>query len=171
MWQQIFLIFVGLSSGIIIAGGVVGLMIGLSIVPRYAGITHTADHMLLYEDMTFLGIVLGNLFCLFQPSLPLGNIFLILYGIFSGIFLGSWILALAEVADVFPVFCRRIHLTRGLPVIIIAIAAGNLQDASYFTFSDGNKPSHYMHKTYKSQKKSCLFANIFISPQNLSGKE
>ena len=124
MWQQIFLIFVGLSSGIIIAGGVVGLMIGLSIVPRYAGITHTADHMLLYEDMTFLGIVLGNLFCLFQPSLPLGNIFLILYGIFSGIFLGSWILALAEVADVFPVFCRRIHLTRGLPVIIIAIAAG-----------------------------------------------
>ena len=46
MWQQIFLIFVGLSSGIIIAGGVVGLMIGLSIVPRYAGITHTADHML-----------------------------------------------------------------------------------------------------------------------------
>ena len=106
MWQQIFLIFVGLSSGIIIAGGVVGLMIGLSIVPRYAGITHTADHMLLYEDMTFLGIVLGNLFCLFQPSLPLGNIFLILYGIFSGIFLGSWILALAEVADVFPVFCR-----------------------------------------------------------------
>ena len=161
MWQQIFLSFVGLSSGIIIAGGVVGLMIGLSIVPRYAGITHTADHMLLYEDMTFLGIVLGNLFCLFQPSLPLGNIFLILYGIFSGIFLGSWILALAEVADVFPVFCRRIHLTRGLPVIIIAIAA----------FSDGNKLSHYMHKTHKSQKKSCLFANILVSSQNLSGKE
>ena len=52
MWQQIFLIFVGLSSGIIIAGGVVGLMIGLSIVPRYAGITHTADHMLLYEDIS-----------------------------------------------------------------------------------------------------------------------
>ena len=123
MWQQIFLIFVGLSSGIIIAGGVVGLMIGLSIVPRYAGITHTADHMLLYEDMTFLGIVLGNLFCLFQPSLPLGNIFL-----------GSWILALAEVADVFPVFCRRIHLTRGLPVIIIAIAAGKFAGCFLFYF-------------------------------------
>lgn len=134
MWQQIFLIFVGLSSGIIIAGGVVGLMIGLSIVPRYAGITQTADHMLLYEDMTFLGIVLGNLFCLFQPSLPLGNIFLILYGIFSGIFLGSWILALAEVADVFPVFCRRIHLTRGLPVIIIAIAAGKFAGCFLFYF-------------------------------------
>ena len=41
MWQQIFMGFVGLCSGVVIAGGVVGLMIGLSIVPRYAGITHT----------------------------------------------------------------------------------------------------------------------------------
>ena len=52
MWQQIFLGFLGLCSGIIIAGGAVGLMIGLSIVPRYAGITRTADSVLLYEDMT-----------------------------------------------------------------------------------------------------------------------
>ena len=48
MWQQIFLGFVGICSGVIIAGGAVGLMIGLSIVPRYAGITHTADSLLLY---------------------------------------------------------------------------------------------------------------------------
>ena len=151
MWQQIFLIFVGLSSGIIIAGGVVGLMIGLSIVPRYAGITHTADHMLLYEDMTFLGIVLGNLFCLFQPSLPLGNIFLILYGI--------------------PFSVGEFISPAGFPSLLLPLPPENLQDASFFTFSDGNKLSHYMHKTHKSQKKSCLFANIFISSQNLSGKE
>ena len=35
--------------------GLTGLMIGLSIIPRYAGITHTADHILLYEDITFWG--------------------------------------------------------------------------------------------------------------------
>ena len=62
MWQQIFLGFAGICSGVIIAGGAVGLMIGLSILPRYAGITHTADSILLYEDMTLLGFVLGNLF-------------------------------------------------------------------------------------------------------------
>ena len=43
MLQQIFLGFIGLCSGFIIAGGLIGLLIGLSIVPRYAGITHTAD--------------------------------------------------------------------------------------------------------------------------------
>ena len=47
MWQQIFLGFAGICSGVIIAGGAVGLMIGLSILPRYAGITHTADSILL----------------------------------------------------------------------------------------------------------------------------
>ena len=35
MWQQIFLGFVGICSGVIIAGGAVGLMIGLSIVHTY----------------------------------------------------------------------------------------------------------------------------------------
>ena len=79
MWQQIFLGFLGLCSGIIIAGGAVGLMIGLSIVPRYAGITRTADSVLLYEDMTLLGFVFGNVFCLFHFSLPLGIPFLIVF--------------------------------------------------------------------------------------------
>lgn len=60
-----FLGFTGLCSGFIIAGGLTGLMIGLSIIPRYAGITHTADHILLYEDITFWGTELGNLFFLF----------------------------------------------------------------------------------------------------------
>lgn len=134
MWQQLFLAFLGLCSGMIIAGGVVGLMIGLSIIPRYAGITRTAAQISLYEDMTFLGITFGNLFCLFEPSLPLGTPFLILYGLFSGIFLGAWILALAEIADIFPIFCRRIKLTEGLSAIIISVAAGKSVGCLLFYF-------------------------------------
>ena len=37
MLEQIFLGFTGLCFGFIIAGGLTGLMIGLSIIPRYAG--------------------------------------------------------------------------------------------------------------------------------------
>lgn len=124
MWQQIFLGFLGLCSGAIIASGVAGLLIALSIIPRYAGITHTGEHVLLYEDMALMGIVAGNLSYLFSFPIPLGAPFLIIFGICSGIFLGSWVLALAEIADMFPVFARRIRLTKGLPAIIICIAAG-----------------------------------------------
>ena len=56
MFQYIFLGFVGLCSGVIIAGGITGLLMGLSIVPRYAGITRTADHILLYEDLSLIHI-------------------------------------------------------------------------------------------------------------------
>ncbi len=124
MLQQIFLGFIGLCSGFIIAGGLTGLLIGLSIIPRYAGITHTQDHILLYEDITLLGTELGNLFYLFHWSFHPGIPFLILYGLFSGIFLGGWIMALAEMADVFPIFARRIRFRKGLSFTILCIAAG-----------------------------------------------
>ena len=102
--------------------------------PRYAGITHTSDHILLYEDVSLLGTVLGNLYFLFRFPIPLGKPFLILYGTFSGIFLGGWILALAEMADVFPIFSRRIRLTEGMPVIIIAVALGKLLGSMLFYY-------------------------------------
>jgi stage V sporulation protein AB len=124
MLQQIFLGILGLCSGIVIAGGTVGLLIGLSIVPRYAGITHTGSYLLLYEDVVFAGAVFGNLWYLFSWKLPFGSLFLGMYGLFSGIFLGGWILALEEIADIFPVFTRRIRLTQGLPLVILALAVG-----------------------------------------------
>ena len=124
MLQQVFLSIVGFCSGIIIAGGVVGLLIGLSIVPRYAGITHTGKHILLYEDITLLGIVCGNLFFLYGWHIPGGTFTLLLYGLFSGIFLGGWIMALAEMADVFPIFSRRIKLRKGFPYMVKAAAVG-----------------------------------------------
>ena len=50
MFQQILLAVIGFSSGVIIAGGVVGLLIGLSIVPRYAGSTYYYMKILLYLE-------------------------------------------------------------------------------------------------------------------------
>lgn len=124
MWQQIFLAVIGFCAGIIVAGGVVGLLIGLSIVPRYAGNTHTGKHVLLYEDITLLGIITGTLFFLYQWPIPGGRVFLAICGLFFGIFLGGWIMALAEMADVFPIFSRRIKFTEGMPMAVIAIALG-----------------------------------------------
>ena len=134
MLQQFFLMVIGFCSGIIISGGVVGLLIGLSIVPRYAGITRTGKHILLYEDITLLGITVGNLFYIYGWHIPGDTFFLILYGLFSGIFLGGWIMALAEMADVFPIFSRRIKLTTGIRLIVIAVALGKTLGAIYYFY-------------------------------------
>ena len=134
MFQQIFLAVIGFCAGVIIAGGVVGLLIGLSIVPRYAGVTHTGKHILLYEDITLLGIVFGNLFFLYGWHIPGGVVFLGLCGLFSGIFLGGWIMALAEMADVFPIFSRRIKLTNGIRLVVIAVALGKILGSLYYFY-------------------------------------
>lgn len=78
----------------------------------------------LYEDMSLLGTVAGTIVTLFPVRIPLGPFFLAVCGVFFGIFLGGWILALAEIAKVFPVFARRLKLTQGLSLVIISIAAG-----------------------------------------------
>ena len=90
MPELFFLCFMGFCAGIIVAGGVSGLLIGLSIVPRYAGITHTAECIFLYEDMSLLGTVAGTVIFLFHIPLSLGPWFLALCGVFFGIFLGGW---------------------------------------------------------------------------------
>ena len=50
MWQQIIMGIIGLCAGFAIASGAVALVIGLGIIPRYAGVTKTPEHILWYED-------------------------------------------------------------------------------------------------------------------------
>ena len=126
MWQQIGMAIVGFGGGMIAAGGMVALLIGLGITPRFAGITHTSDRILLYEDFTMLGAVAGNVLQLYEPSLAVGKIGLAVYGLGAGMFLGAWILALAEMVDVFPIAIRRLKIKVGVPLIIVTVAAAKI---------------------------------------------
>ena len=126
MTSQIVLGIIGLSSGFIVAGGVIALSIGLGIITRYAGLTHTAKRVWLYEDAVLLGGVAGTVMTVYQVSVPLGGIGLAVMGLFSGIFVGSWILALAEIVNLFPVFARRVGLTKGMSLVVAAIALGKI---------------------------------------------
>ncbi len=134
MWEQIAMGFLGLCAGGIVVSAAVAFLIGLGIIPRYAGITHTADKILLYEDFMILGALAGNVFYVFRLQIPLGAWGLGIYGLFSGIFLGGWILALAEMADIFPIVVRRIKLRHGIPVIVVAIALGKIAGSLWFFY-------------------------------------
>ncbi|MBS6194899.1 MAG: stage V sporulation protein AB [Clostridiales bacterium] len=124
MWTQIGLGVIGLCFGGVIASGVVAFMISLGIAVRYAGITRTASRIRLYEDCSILGAFLGNICFLYNGSLPLGTAGVMIYGVFAGIFLGSWIIALGEVVNIFSIMARRIGLTKGIGLVIISMALG-----------------------------------------------
>ena len=122
--EHVLLTIIGFSAGFIVAGGVVALMVGLGIITRFIGVTHTGKHVRYFEDAILLGAVVGTVLTVYEMSLPVGAWILAVGGLFMGIFVGGWILALAEVINVFPVYCRRLGITKGLSWIVVFIAAG-----------------------------------------------
>lgn len=100
------------------------LLIALGVIARFAGKTNTASWVLYYEDAAALGGIFGNLFSLYQFRIPVGITGAALFGLFSGIFTGTWAMALTEIVDAVPVFTRRIHLKEGIPWLILAMALG-----------------------------------------------
>ncbi len=102
-----FLALIGISAGMVVAGGVFSFIVELGVISDFADRTHTAKHILFYEDMVSAGAVLGNLFQIFEVHLPGRSIFLGIFGLFGGIFVGCWAMALAEILNVFPIFIVR----------------------------------------------------------------
>lgn len=125
---------VGLCMGMTIASGVVAFIISLGIVPRFAGITRSATRVRLYEDCSMVGAVLGNLLFLYQEALPLGYVGLAVYGSFSEIFLGSWVVALGEVVNIYAILVRRIGLVKGIGLVILSMALGKVAGSLWFFF-------------------------------------
>lgn len=132
--QQALLAVIGLSAGAAVAGGLFSFVVELGVVADFADRTHTADKLLLYEDSVAIGGILGNIFYIFQLQLPGNALMLSVFGIFSGIFVGCWAMALAEILNVFPVFMRRAGIAKYLTAFVLAAAAGKGIGAGIFFF-------------------------------------
>lgn len=135
MWiEQMVMAFLGLGGGFLVAAGVVALLVGLGIITRFTGITRTAAHSRLYESAILFGALGGDLLTVYQFSVPAGRIGLALLGLSAGIYVGGWIMALAEVVNIFPIFARRVGMTKGASFLVIAIALGKTVGSLLFFF-------------------------------------
>lgn len=122
--RQIVLAIIGLSSGILVAGGLFGFVVSLGVISDFADRTHTGSKVRLYERALAIGGSLGNIIYLYNIPIHSGSWLLAIFGIFAGIFVGGWAMALAETLNVFPIFMRRAKLVGGIPYIILSIALG-----------------------------------------------
>lgn len=118
------LFLIGIAGGNIVAGGIYAFITMLKIIQRLSTCTGTVKNYLFYEDCVMAGAILGNLLYIFQWSIPLSPVFLLVYGTFSGIFVGCLAIALAELIDVIPAFSRRIGLKMGISFLILCTAIG-----------------------------------------------
>ena len=70
LWQGILFAIIGLSAGVIVAGGLFSFIIGLGVISDFADRTHTGEHILLYEDSVALGGMIGNLIWIYNIAIP-----------------------------------------------------------------------------------------------------
>lgn len=125
MWaEQVLLGVIGFASGAVIAGGMFSFLIGLGLISIFADRTHTGKNILLYEDSIAAGGILFNIFFIYQIRIPAGEIMAGILGLFFGIFVGCWAMALADILNVFPIFIRRLKLIKAIPYIILGLSLG-----------------------------------------------
>ena len=135
MWmKQIFMAAAGFSCGLAVAGGLFALIIALGLVAEFADQTHTAKHILLYEDAVAAGGILGNLMSVYRFIVPAGPVGVGIFGLFSGVFVGAWAMALTEIVNIVPIFTRRIDMRRGLALVIAVMALGRTAGALIFYY-------------------------------------
>ena len=137
--KNIFLGIAGVAAGLGVSGGVFTTLIAIGLIPRFAGKTHTADHIFLYEEMVVCGTLFGGLISIFFPSLKvydwiiqiepfrviypyISAAFLCIYGLFAGIFVGCLALAIAEMLDSIPIFARRMKFRHGIGIVVLCMA-------------------------------------------------
>lgn len=125
--KELFLGFIGLCAGGVIAAGVFAFLAIIGVFPRLIGKTKSNNEILLYETVIIIGGIVGNLSDIYEiPILFGGNLFLGAFGISVGIFVGCLVMSLAETLKALPVMNRRIHLAVGLQYIILSIGLGKL---------------------------------------------
>lgn len=144
MVRAVFLALTGVSYGQLAAAGVFTVLAAVGLVPRFAGKTHTAEYVLVYEEMVIFGTLTGGVLSIFsrycqfgawwQRHFPgygqllqgIGAVWQLVFGLFAGMFIGCLALAIAEMLDSIPILTRRISFRHGLGLAIVSMAAGKI---------------------------------------------
>lgn len=146
VFDQILLGFLGMSAGLSVAGGVFTVFTAVGLVPRFAEHTKSSDHILKYENMIILGCFLGTLFSLFAdlseglqlrvsgaPAAgALATVVLAGVGLFTGVYVGTLAVSIAEMLDAIPIMAHRINVKRGVSLVIAGLAVGKLVGSLFY---------------------------------------
>lgn len=150
----LFLVLMGLGYGLLASAGVFTVFVAVGLVPRFAGKTHTAGKILMYEEMVVFGTLFGGLWSIFSPYCQVGGwlrerfgeqetwleaLSLVaqgVYGVSVGMFVGCLALAIAEMLDSFPILARRVGFRHGLGLAILSMALGKMFGSLWYFFAE-----------------------------------
>lgn len=135
--KSIILVLYGLSAGFVVSAGVFAFITMVGVLIRLAVRTNTAKRVRLYEDIVVIGATIGNIVYIYDFQITVGPIGLVIFGLFSGSFIGCLAVALEETLQVFPILATRTKLKLGMPIIVLGLAFGKGLGAFYQLYIKG----------------------------------
>lgn len=140
--KSILIVAVSFSSGLVISSAVFAFISAIGVIPDLAVKTKTTKFITLYEEMIIFGGIFGSCYSFIHYNIPLdsnilGKIFIAIFFIAIGIFVGTLASALAEVIDVIPIFSERSKIKHGIPILMISMAIGKCV-GSLIYFANGS---------------------------------
>lgn len=156
LWGKFALGGMGFCFGVLSAAGVFTVLLTVGLIPRFAGETHTNMKVFLYEEWVIIGAILGCILTVWEPYCQIGmwmqnhfgqqvtkwigNSVLWMEGIFSGMFVGSLAITIAEMLNSIPIFMRRVKFRMSLVPVVWSIALGKMIGSFfYFAWNIGKK--------------------------------
>ena len=136
--QETALAIIGFAGGVSVAAGTFALITALGIIPRLASRIGVAEHVYKLESAIVLGGTIGSLLSVYHFPMRIGDVGIIIFGVFAGIFVGCLSMALAEAIRVFPILCQRINLNYGIYLLIFMMAAGKALGTLYQMYFEWN---------------------------------
>ncbi|WLR56476.1 stage V sporulation protein AB [Mesobacillus subterraneus] len=122
----LFIMLVGLASGLAVGSGFVAFLSVLGVIPRLTQLTKTMKLISWYEWSVVLGALLGTVGSLRDPLLSFSPLVMIPLGLAGGIFVGMLAAALTEVLNVLPILAKRVRVDDKLETLLMAIVLGKV---------------------------------------------
>ena len=140
--KSVFMILVGICSGIGVAAGTFAFLLVIRVISRMVQKAKLEHKVIYIENIVFRGILFGTVLSLFSWKKKwlftlLGRSILTIFGFSAGIFVGCLAVALAEILDTFPIFFRRIQLKEEFGEVLLFVMAMGKMIGSLFYFLTG----------------------------------
>jgi stage V sporulation protein AB len=133
--NNVFLIFVGYSAGIVIGTAVAAFVTLLQIIPRFVQISDHKECVKLYEWIFVFGVFTFTILYFFNITLNLNKYSSIFFGVIFGAFVGFFASALAEVLNVIPVLCKKLKLNDSVFYLIVSLILGKITGSIFYWLS------------------------------------
>ncbi|MBT2638811.1 MULTISPECIES: stage V sporulation protein AB [unclassified Bacillus (in: firmicutes)] len=122
----LFIVLIGLASGLAVGSGFVAFLSVLGVIPRLTQLTKTMKLISWYEWAVVLGALLGTAGSLRDPVMNFSPYVTLPLGLAGGIFVGMLAAALTEVLNVLPILAKRVRVDDKLETLLMAIVLGKI---------------------------------------------